>query len=71
MYYKGTYQQCLSYDKFVTETENINAFHKGDNYANPVEINGEFYILKHENYDSEMELVNELPQQDIEQWKDY
>lgn len=66
MYYKGIYQECLNYDKLVTESEKINAFHKGDNYANPIEINGEFYILKHEKYDSEMELVSELPQQDIE-----
>lgn len=67
MHYKGTYQECIDYDKLVTEGEKINAFHKGDNYANPIEIDGEFYILKHQNYDSEMQLVNELPkQEDIE-----
>lgn len=67
MYYKGTYQECIQYDKLVTKGEKINAIHKEDNYANPIEINGEFYILKHEKYNSEMELVDELPQQDIEQ----
>ena len=66
MYYKGTYQECLNYDRLVTEGEKINAFYKNDNYANPIEIDGEFYILKHENYDSEMELVDELPPQNLE-----
>ena len=64
MYYKGTHQECLNYDKLVTESEKINAFYKGDNYANPIEINGEFYILKHDNYTADLELVNELPEQE-------
>lgn len=67
MHYKGTYQQCNDYDKVVTKGEKINATYPNDNYANPIEIDGEFYILKHEDYESEMELVNELPPQDTEQ----
>lgn len=66
MYYKGTYQECVDYDKLVTEGEKINATYPNDNYANPIEIEGEFYILKHEKYVSEMELVNELPPQNLE-----
>ena len=66
MYYKATYQQCVDYDKLVTEGEKINATYPNDNYANPIEIEGEFYILKHEDYDSEMELVSDLPPQNLE-----
>lgn len=50
----------------VTIGKKINAIYKGDNYANPIEIEGEFYILKHVDYDSEMKLVNELPPQNLE-----
>lgn len=67
MYYKSqNIEDCKAYDKLVTESEKINATYPNDNYANPIEINGEFYILKHKDYESEMELVSELPQQDIE-----
>ena len=65
MYYKSqNIEDCKAYDKLVTESEKINAFYKGDNYANPIEINGEFYILKHDNYTADLELVNELPEQE-------
>ena len=68
MYYKSqNIENCKAYDKLVTEGEKINATYPNDNYANPIEIEGEFYILKHEDYESEMELVNELPPQDTEQ----
>ena len=66
MYYKGTYQECIDYDNQVTIGEKINDTYPNDNYANPIEIDGEFYILKHENYNSEMELVDELPPQNLE-----
>ena len=62
-YYKGTQQECINYDDFVTANEK---YLKGDNWANPIEIEGECYILKHQKYTSEMELVNELPPQNLE-----
>ena len=62
MYYKGTNKECIAYDEFVTANEK---YLKGDNWANPIEIEGEWYILKHEKYTSEMELVNELPPQEL------
>lgn len=61
MYYKGTYQECLAYDQDVTANEN---YYQNDNWANAIEIEGEWYILKHEKYDANMELVNELPKQE-------
>jgi len=61
MWYKGTEQQCINYDEFVTSNEN---YVKSDNWANPVEIEGSWYILKHEKYEANMELVNELPKQE-------
>ena len=62
MYYKGTQQECINYDVFVMQNEN---YPYNDNWANPIEIEGSWYILKHEDYDSEMQLVNELPSQDL------
>jgi hypothetical protein len=63
MYYKGTQQECITYDEFVTSNEK---YLKGGNWANPIEIEGDCYILKHKKYTSEMELVNELPPQNLE-----
>ena len=60
LWYKGTIQECINYDKHVTEKE---GYVKGDNWANPQEIEGIWYILKHKKYTSEMEAVNELPKQ--------
>ena len=62
MYYKGTNKECIAYDKFVSVNEE---YLKGDNWANPIEIEGDCYILK-KKYTSEMELVNELPPQNLE-----
>lgn len=63
MYYYGTYEQCKAYDEKVTAGEN---YVFNDNWANPVEIESVWYILKHENYECDLPTVNELPQQDIE-----
>lgn len=59
-WYKGKYENCIAYDNQVTQGEN---YVQNDNWANPIEREGSWYILKHENYASEMELVNELPKQ--------
>jgi hypothetical protein len=61
-YYIGNLENCQAYDKNVSEKEN---YLKGDNWANPQEIEGSWYILKHEKYTSEMELVSELPPQEL------
>lgn len=63
MWYKGTEQECISYDEFVTSNEN---YVKSDNWANPIEIEGSWYIQKHDNYSTDLELVNELPPQNLE-----
>jgi len=63
LWYKGTNKECINYDNHVTEKER---YVKGDNWANPQEIEGSWYVLKHEKYTSEMELVNELPPQNLE-----
>jgi hypothetical protein len=59
MYYKGTHKECLAYDKKVTAAKKYQGVTK--NWANPIEIEGSWYILKHDDYESEMDLVSELP----------
>ena len=63
MYYKGTYEQCKAYDNQVTQEEN---YVHNDNWANPIDREGNWYILKHEEYECNLELVDELPPQDLE-----
>lgn len=60
MYYKGTKKECENYNKLVTASFNFQGV--TNSWSKVQEINGCFYIDKHDNYDSEMELVNELPQ---------
>ena len=62
-WYKGTEHQCINYDVFVTSNEK---YVKGDNWANAVEIDGSWYILKHDNYTTDLELINELPPQNLD-----
>lgn len=59
VYIKGTFKQCKAYDALVTARENY--AYSTDNWANPIEINGDWYILKHEDYESELENVITLP----------
>lgn len=64
-YYKGTYEQCEAYDNEVVAGENYGQ--STTNWADAVEINGDWYIMKAEPpmatkvYTSEMEEVQELP----------
>ena len=58
MYYTGTYEECKLYDGQVTQNEK---YPFNDNWANPIEIEGSWYVLKHENYESQMQLVVNLP----------
>ena len=62
MYYKGTKSQCEAYNLEVYNgTESMKQDPFTTSYASIQEIEGQFYILKHEDFDSNMQEVNELP----------
>ena len=62
MYYTGTKTECEDYN---LEVYNGTASMKQDtfttSYASIQEIEGQFYILKHEDFESNMDEVSELP----------
>ena len=62
MYYKGTKTECEDYN---LEVYNGTASMKQDtfttSYASIQEIEGQFYILKHKDFDSNMEEVSQPP----------
>lgn len=60
MYYTGTQAECESYNQTVTQGEG----YKGttQQWFAPIERDGNWYVAKHDDYTSTMELVNELPQ---------
>ena len=66
-YYKGTYEQCEAYDNEVVAGENYGP--TTTNWSDPVEVSGDWYIMKAEPpmatqvYTSEMEQVTNLPVQ--------
>ena len=61
MYYTGTKQECEDYNTKVTSGENYHG--STDSWTNVISNqNGEgFAILKHENYESEMTLIDKIP----------
>jgi len=61
MYYKGTKTKCEAYNARVAEGENYRD--STTSWANVTSNqNGEgFAILKHENYESEMTLIDKIP----------
>jgi hypothetical protein len=61
MYYKGTKEQCEDYNTKVTLGENYQG--STTSWANVTSNqNGQgFAILKHESYESDMTLINQLP----------
>ena len=61
MYYKGTKEECEDYNTKVTLGENYQG--STDSWANvKSNQNGQgFAILKHENYESEMTLIDKIP----------
>jgi len=61
MYYKGTKTKCEDYNAKVTLGENYKD--STDSWANVISNqNGQgFAILKHENYESEMTLIDKIP----------
>jgi len=63
MYYFGTYEQCKAYDEQVTQQEK---YVHNDNWANPIEIENVWYILKHKNYKCNLPTIDELPKQQEE-----
>ena len=62
MYYKGTKRQCQYYNRKVYNgTESMKQDTFTTSYASIQEIEGQFYILKHEDFDSNMQEVNQVP----------
>ena len=67
MYYKGTKKQCNDYNqKVYNETLSMLNDEFTLSYASIIEIETEFYISKHVDFNSDtMHIVNELPVKDI------
>ena len=58
-YYKGTKQQCLSYNNTVNEQQGFKP--PVLNWANVREIDSNFYIIKHPLHESQEMELTELP----------
>ena len=70
MYYKGTKKQCQDYNKEVYNgTPSMKADPFTTSYASIIEIETEFYILKHVDFDDTMEIVSELQNKEFENKK--
>ena len=67
MYYKGTKKQCNDYNqKVYNGTLSMLNDEFTLSYASIIEIETEFYISKHVDFNSDtMHIVNELPVKDI------
>ena len=62
MYYKGTKSQCEAYNlEIYNGTESMKQDPFTTSYASIREIEGQFYILKHKDFESNMEEVNQVP----------
>ena len=62
MYYKGTNTECEAYNLEVYNgSESMKQDPFTTSYASIKEIEGQFYILKHKDFNSNMQEVNELP----------
>jgi len=63
MWYKGTKEQCESYNRYVTNGEN----YQGGTleWADVEETNGQHYIKCHPRYHSTLEIINELPKEEL------
>ena len=62
MYYTGTKLECEAYNLEVyNSVESMKSDPFTTSYASIREVEGQFYILKHEDFDSNMEEVSELP----------
>lgn len=63
-YLKGTQQECEMYNDWVSFNEKYKD--TTQQWATPFEREGSWYVPKHSNYSSELEVVTELPEQEIE-----
>jgi len=62
MFYTGTKTECEAYNLGVYNgVESMNQDPFTTSYASIQEIEGQFYILKHKDFESNMEEVSELP----------
>ena len=62
MYYTGTKTECEAYNLEVYNgTENMKADPFTTSYASIQEIENNFYILEHKDFNSNMDKVSELP----------
>ena len=62
MYYKGTKRQCKDYNLEVYNgTESMKADAFTTSYASIQEIEEQFYILKHKDFESNMDEVSQVP----------
>jgi hypothetical protein len=62
MYYTGTRSQCEAYNLEVYNgTESMNQDPFTTSYASIQEIEGQFYILKHKDFESNMDEVSQPP----------
>jgi hypothetical protein len=60
MYYKGTKRQCQNYNsKVYNGTESMKQDPFTTSYASIREIEGQFYILKHKDFESNMDEVSQ------------
>ena len=62
MYYKGTKRKCQNYNsKVYNGTESMKQDPFTTSYASIQEIEKQFYILKHKDFDSNMQEVSQVP----------
>ena len=62
MYYKGTNTECKDYNRKVYNgTESMKQDTFTTSYASIQEIENNFYILEHKDFNSNMDKVSELP----------
>ena len=62
MYYTGTKSQCEAYNLEVYNgTKSMKQDPFTTSYASIQEVEGQFYILKHKDFESNMDEVSELP----------
>lgn len=62
MYYKGTYEDCINYDKIVSEGEGYSGVTK--NFDTPIKFKDGYAIKRHPKYPSEMSIIENIPNQE-------
>jgi hypothetical protein len=61
MYLKGTQIECEAYNQEVIDRENFTASTTGYATVNAHQNGVDFAILKHDQHESEMETIDEIP----------